>query len=195
MAEIKSTMEMVMERAARMGETDSSSVDSEEMQQDGMRAAAGFMEAKVEDLAQVLGACNDAERPAVQQGMVRVLLRNIMLPREEEQQEVAEKAMHGLLQVGGGRQDLLAMFADMKKIIEQYLQHREQLKKQLEDNFASQMGQMEQNMAQQTGMQMKLQPAQHPKFQEEWQRITTELNGQYGNAIDQHKKLLAQNLG
>jgi hypothetical protein len=38
---------------------------------------------------------------------------------------------------------------------------------------------------------MKLQPAQHPKFQEEWNRLKVELNNQYGRALEQHKQMLA----
>lgn len=185
---------MVMERAARMCAKENGEVDSEEQVKDGMRASAEFMQGNLGDLSQVLGGHKESDRQYVRQGMVKGLLRNIMLPREKQQLETAEKAMHGLIQVGQGRQDLLAVFGDMKKILDQYLQHRDQLKKQLEDNFAAQMGQMEENLAQQTGMHMKLQPSQHPKFKEEWQRITLELNSQYGKAIDQHKQLLEQAL-
>jgi ABC-type transporter MlaC component len=50
------------------------------------------------------------------------------------------------------------------------------------------MGQMEAALAQQTGVAMKLKPSQHPKFQEEWQKVLTQLNDQYGNALNQYKK-------
>ena len=60
--------------------------------------------------------------------------------------------------------------------------------------FEQQMQMMEQNLAKQTGMQMKLAPSQHPKFQEEWLKVQTELDGQYGKAIDQYKGLIEQRL-
>jgi hypothetical protein len=43
-------------------------------------------------------------------------------------------------------------------------------------------------------MKMKLQPSQHPKFAEEWQRIQVELNDQYGRAVEQYKEFIAKQL-
>lgn len=195
MAEIKSTMEMVMERAAKMGAASSTDdLGSEEKIKDGMRLGAAYFRDEITDLAQKIAEYPEQDRKHVQKGTVQTFLRNIVLPRDEDQQAPAEKAMQGLLEVGQSAGDLLRVFGDMKKILDQYLQHKEQLKEQLEGQFAQQMEMMEQNLAQQTGMAMKLEPSQHPKFQEEWQRIKTEMNEQYGQALDQHKEMVEQYL-
>lgn len=194
MTEIKSTMEMVMERAARMAEGAGFDPAGGDLEKQGMKQAAAFMQGNEEDLTTLIGASPEAERNSVRRGMVRTLLRNIFLPREEDQQETAEKAMNGLVQVGAGSSQLQALFAEMKKILDQYLQHRRQLRGQLEENFKQQMQQMQENMAQQVGANIKLDPAAHPKFQEEWQRVTTELNSQYGKALDQYKSHIEQSL-
>ena len=106
----------------------------------------------------------------------------------------AEKAMQGLLDVGHGSSDLIEVFSGMKTIIERFLEHQSQLQEQLEAAFSDQMKQMEQSLTQQTGMSVKVDPTMHPKFQEEWQRIQTELNEQYGNALNQNKKLVENRL-
>jgi hypothetical protein len=54
------------------------------------------------------------------------------------------------------------------------------------------MPQLEAAMAQKTGQHMKLQPSQHPKYQEELHKAMDDLNGQYGRAIDQHKQMVVQ---
>lgn len=194
MAEIKSTMEMVMERAAKMGAAASADLSSEEKVKDGMRLAAAYLRDEITDLAGKLAEYPEQDRKQVQKGAVQTFLRNIVLPRDEDQQKPAEKAMQGLLEIGQAAGELLGVFGGMKKILDQYLQHKEQLKQQLEGQFAQQMEMMEQNLARQTGMAMKLEPSQHPKFQEEWQRIKTELNDQYGRALDQHKEMAEQYL-
>ncbi len=195
MAEIRSTMAMVLERAARMEAAAAGGTGrAEELEKEGMRLAAGFLRGDSDDLASPLAAFGDHDGTAVRRGAVRALLRNIFLPRETEQQEVAEKAIAGLMAVGQGRHDLLGVFGEIKKIIEQYLQHRGQLRSQLEAAFEQQMQQMEQNMAQQTGMNTKVEPSMHPKFQEEWQRLQTDLNTQYGNALTRHKQFVEQQL-
>lgn len=192
MAEIKSTMDMVMERAARMAAAEGP-VGTDDLEKEGMRAAALYMRGEAVDLAAQVGSRPAAEQAIFRRGVVQALLRSIFLPREVEQQKGAEQAMNGLVMVGGSG-ELLAVFGEMKKLLDQYLQHRQQYREQLEGHFAQQMGQLEAAMAQKTGMAMKLKPSQHPKFQEEWQRILTQLNDQYGNALNQYKQQIEQYL-
>jgi len=194
MAEIKSTMEMVMERAARMGAGPAVDLGAEEQKKDGMRLGAAYLRGEAVDLAQRLVALEMPARAQVLRGVSQALLRNIFLPRDADQITQATKAMEGLVAVGQSDGELLMVCGEMKKILDHYLQHRDQLKQQLEGQFARQMEMMEQTLAQQTGRAMKLSPAQHPKFQEEWQRLQGELNQQYGRALEQHKQLIEQRL-
>lgn len=190
MAEIKSTMDMVMERAARMaagaGESD---YLGEERLKEGMRIGAAYMRGEP-GMGEKLAALPPEAKGVVRKGAVQSLLRNIFLARELEKQALADKAMQGLVEVGQGDGELLKILTEMKKILDGYRQHGEQLKEQLEAQFSQQMAMMEQNLAKQTGMSMKLQPSQHPKFQEEWARIQGQLNDQYGKALQQLKDLV-----
>jgi hypothetical protein len=187
-------MEMVLARAARMAAEQGGAEQggAEQLQEEGMRAGAAYMRGAENDLAVRLDGCPAADRPHFVRGVASALLRNIILPRADEQLETARQAMGGLVQVGRNNPELLALCGDLTKILEQYRQHGEQLKEQLEANFAPLMPQLEAAMAQKTGQLMKLKPAQHPKFQEELQRAMDDLNGQYGRAIDQHKQLVVQ---
>ena len=194
MAEIKSTLEMVMERAARMGSASKDEMRDEEIVQEGMRHAARYLREDGVELGALLAKASPTEQAGLRSGMVRTLLRNILLPREEGQEQLAAKAVQGLLVIGQGDAELANVFAEMQAILGRYREHREQLREQLETHFSQQMGAMEQNLAQQTGMKMKLEPSHHPKFREEWQRLQGELNGQYGKAIDQYKALIEQRL-
>lgn len=195
MAEIKSTMDMVLERAARMaaGALEGDYL-AEERIKEGMRLSAAYMRGEGGSLAEKLAVLPPAEKVPVRKGAVQAMLRNIFLAREAEKQAVAEKAMNGLVEIGQGDGELLKILGEMKKILDGYRQHGEQLKEQLEAQFSQQMAMMEQNLAKQTGMAMKLQPSQHPKFQEEWARIQNQLNEQYGQALQQLKDLVEQHL-
>ncbi|MDA8165549.1 MAG: hypothetical protein M0017_11025 [Desulfobacteraceae bacterium] len=195
MAEIKSTMEKVMERLAAMGEVTGTDIAAEEKSRDGMRLAAAYLRGEQPDLAKLLAAQPRPDQPLLLQGIVRTLLRNIMLPRDEDQRQQAEKAVQGLLLVSGGGGDLRQMFQEIKSILDRYLEHREQLRDQLKAAFSQQIDQMEGTLARQTGMKLKIDPGQHPKFKEEWQRLQGELNSQYGRAIDQYKSVIEQRLG
>ncbi|RJX26402.1 MAG: hypothetical protein C4531_15885 [Desulfurivibrio sp.] len=194
MAEIRSTLEMVLERAARMEAKASADLVSQEKEKDGMRLAAGYLRGEQVDLPGALAKCSAEELPLLKKGMVTALLRNIVLPRKADEAPAGEKAMQALLEIGRSKGELVQVFTEMKSILERYLSHKEQLKKQLEEQFAQQMQLMEKSLAQQTGMKMKLQPSQHPKFAEEWQRILVELNDQYGRAVEQYKEFIAKQL-
>ncbi len=197
MAEIKSTMDMVLERAARMAAetTEEDNYLGEEQLKEGMRLGAAYLRGDGPGLGEKLAALPPLEKGPVRKGAVQAMLRNIFLAREAEKMTIAEKAMHGLVEIGQGDGELLQVLGEMKKILDGYRQHGEQLKEQLEAQFSQQMALMEQNLAKQTGRAMKLQPAQHPKFQEEWARIQGQLNEQYGQALQQLKDLVEHHLG
>lgn len=195
MAEIKSTMDMVLERAAKMAAgAGEGNYLADERLKEGMRLGAAYMRGEEVGLGEKLGSVSPEQKEAMRRGAVQVMLRNIFLAREEEKQALAEKAMHGLVEIGQGDGQLLKILAEMKKILDGYRQHGEQLKEQLEAQFSQQMAMMEQNLAKQTGQAMKLQPSQHPKFKEEWARIQGQLNEQYGQALKQLKDLVEHHL-
>jgi hypothetical protein len=189
MAEIKSTLEKVLERAASMGSATQEELATEERVKDGMRMGADYLNGNEVDFSSALE--QTSRSVLIKRGVVQAFLRNIMLPRDDDQKRI-ERAMQGLLELGKGSGDLHSIFKDMKGILDHYLQHKKEIRQQVEDAFRQQM---EQAMAQQTGQKglgMKVDPALHPKFQEEWSRIKSDLDSQYNQALDQHKNLVAQ---
>lgn len=195
MAEIKSTMDLVMEKLARMDLQDAPDLDKEERMREGMRLAAEFLRGEKEDLAASLAAAEAGRQGGLRSGMAQALLRNIVLPRNDELKIAARRAMDGLLAIAGGSGDIQAMLQDVGNILQRYGDHRKQMRSQLEQAFAQQMDQLEDNLARQTGVSMKLQPSQHPKFQEEWQHMVGELDEQYGRAIEQYRAEIRRRLG
>ena len=189
MAEIKSTLEKVLERAAAMGQASKEELASEEKQKQGMRLAADYLQGKAADLS---GSQELIEKEVLfRKGLVEVFLRNIILPREEDQLRT-EKAIQGLLELGQNSGELTTIFSEIKQVLDHYLQQKKEIRNQVEEAFRQQM---EQAMAQQTGqagLGMKVDPSLHPKFQEEWTRIMGELDEQYSKALNQHKNLVAQ---
>ena len=189
MAEIKSTLEKVLERAASMGRATQEEMASEERVKDGMRMAADYLSGKEVDFSGALEQTTSSV--LVKRGLVQAFLRNIVVPRDDGQQR-AEKAMQGLLDLGKGSGDLVSIFKDMKGLLDHYMQHKKEIRQQVEDAFRQQM---EQAMTQQTGQAgagMKADPGLHPKFQEEWSRIKSDLDTQYNQALNQHKDSVAQ---
>jgi len=195
MAEIKSTMDLVLERAARMGKASQDDLAQESDRKQGMKLAAEFLDGKVDNLMTALTQLPADQQVAARQGMVEVLLRNIFLPRDETAKERTDKAAQGVVELGGGAGDLSSICAEMQHILGQYNEHREQLKKQLEEQVQTQY---EQLLAQQRsgmpGDSANPELALQAKIKEEWSRLETELSDQYNQALEQHKMTLKERL-
>jgi len=194
MAQIKSTLEKVMERVAAMGPLSDTDVDSDEIIKDGMRMGAEYLKGQGLELPNSLKDHPEKNQKLLRSGIIKVLLRNIMLPRNDDQQ-VAELAMQGLLDLNHNSRDLITVLGEAKEIISRYRKHRSQLREQLESAMRQQLQHALEQQGIGNSMPVNIDPTLHPKFQEEWQRIKDELNGQYGRALEQHKTMAARLLG
>ena len=193
MAEIKSTMEMVLERAAKMAAGASDQENNEDLDRLGMRMAADFLNGKGTSLIDDLLKQPTDRQMAIRAGMAKTLLRNIVLPRDKELVESGTKALQGLLELGQSAGDLSSICAEIQQLLGHYNQHKEQIKQQLESAIRTQL---EQKMAQRgkAAGQVTMNPAMHPQYQEEWSRMLGDLNAQYNQALDQRKKMLQERL-
>ncbi len=194
MAEIKSTMELVLERAARIGKATSDEMQHETNVKTGMQITAEYLNEKIPSLKEALNSQDKDIQPAIRKGMLTSLLRNIFLPREEEGTARVNLTLKGIQDLGDTA-DLGAVCGEIQNISGQYGQHRKQLYEQLKEQMRMQL---EQLIAQQTGMPpdgLNIDPTTEPKFKEEWGKIETELDGQYGRALEQYKDQLNQIIG
>lgn len=193
MAEIQSTLEKVMARAAAMGSADREALEAEEHVKNGMRVAADYLRGKTVDFSGMQGRERE-EAVHARQGAVQAFLRNITLPRDGDRQ-TAERAMQGLLELARGSGDLAPAFQEINGLMEHYQKQKKEIRQQVEDAFRQQM---QQALAQQGGTAgmdaSKVEPTMHPKFQEEWSRIKADLDNQYNNVLQQHKGLIAGKL-
>ncbi len=194
MAEIKSTMELVMERAARMGRASDEELQQEEIQRAGMKLAADFLDGTIESLMTTLTEQPQEQQISIRSGMVETLLRNIFLHRDEQGKERTEKATQGIREISGNAGEVGNICVEMQNVLGQYSQHREQLHRQVEEQLRMQYEQM---MAQQAGMQAggaNIEQALEAKINEELGKMETELTEQYNQALEQYKGAIRERL-
>lgn len=189
MAEIKSTMDMVLERAAKMAAATTQDVDNEDMVKTGMRLAADFLNEKETDLAQLLAAQPAKDQVAIRKGMAQTLLRNIVLPRDEQLQASGKIALQGVLAIDGKSAEIKAICQELEQLLGQYGRHKEQMTQQLDDAIRAQLEQ--QQMAQGREGQA-VNPAMHPQYREELSKMLTSLNNQYNDAMKQRKEMILE---
>ncbi|NOR23000.1 MAG: hypothetical protein GQ542_01165 [Desulforhopalus sp.] len=190
MAEIKSTMDMVLERAAKMAAAAAPAAENEDLIKTGMRFAADYLNKKEEDLAQLLSAQSPEDQVSIRKGMAQTLLRNIVLPRDEQLQASGKDALQGILSLGGGSAEIQSICQELTQILEQYGQHKDQTTQQLDDAIKAQLEQ--QQSAQVQEGQAPVNPAMHPQYREELSKMLTSLNNQYNDAMEQRKQMILE---
>jgi hypothetical protein len=192
MAEIKSTMDLVMERAARMGMATPDEMRHEENLKKGMQFTAEYLNGTQDSLSEILGEQEPAHQEAIRKGMLSSLLRNLFLPRDEDGIKRIELAVQGIVALNKGTGDIAALCQELQTITSQYGQHRTQLYDQLKEQMRMQIEQM---IARKTGMKpdsSKIDPTAEPQFKEQWTRLEADLEGQYGQALEQFKAQLKE---
>jgi|GEM_PF-279507 len=195
MAEIRSTLDMVMERAARMAARAGDVPTDQEDEKQGMRLVTDFMNGQQSDLSALLEQEGTTDQAAVRRGMVKALLRNIVVPRDEMLMNSSATALSGLLNLSHEADDeVQSVCTELTQLLEQYAQHKEQIKHQLEDAIRAQLAQQLQEQTGESGDPMKIDPTRHPQYQKEWSQAQTNLNDQYTQAFEQRKEILKQRL-
>ncbi|MDX9835910.1 MAG: hypothetical protein RBT36_11980 [Desulfobulbus sp.] len=189
MAGIKSTMDLVMERAARMGTATPDEMRREEDLKAGMQLTAAYLNGKQASLTTLLAEQNEARREPVRKGMLESLLRNVFLPRDEDGTKRIGLALQGVVDLNPDSGDIAALCEEVRTIASQYGQHRTQLYDQLKEQMRVQIEQLlaRKGMKADTS---RIDPTMEPQFKDEWARLEADLDRQYGQALEQFKTQL-----
>jgi len=190
MAEIKSTMEMVLERAARMAEAAPEVTENEDLIKEGMKIAADYLKKGESELSASLSSHSPADQIEVMKGMAQTLLRNIVLPRDEDLEVSGQAALQGILNLSQNNSEIQTICQELAQILAQYGQHLEQSTQQLKDALKAQIQQQQMSMGQESAEDIN--PAMHPQYNEELGKMMTSLNNQYNEAMTQRKDMILQ---
>ncbi len=193
MAEIRSTLDMVMERAARMAARAADVPADQEAEEHGMRLVFEFMNGKQSNLAELLQQEAETDQVAIRRGMAKGLVRNVVIPRDDDLMNSSATALSGLLALSGDAgSEIESACAELTQLLEQYSQHKEQVKQQLEDAIRAQLAQQLQEETGEAANPTQIDPSRHPQYQKEWSQAQANLNEQYTQAFDQRKEILMQ---
>ncbi len=192
MGEIKSTLEIALEKAQRLGMASKEEIEAEKWIGKGQRMAAKYLEGDENDLRSMIAGVESDKIPAVLRGVSHILLRNTYLPRDHDQMKRIKKALEGLLQIKGSM--AAQTVSQIEQIIESYFQTRQHYYQQMKAQIQSRLGGVQQALAQQYGMAMPegIDPEAIPEFQQEWSKLDNELREQFENQLDTLKRYLEQ---
>jgi hypothetical protein len=174
LAEIKSALELALERAEQYGRASKEEMELARRQEQGRGLAVQFLKGEG-DLAADLKSLPPQTQPAARLAIKEVFLRNLGLPRENAVDPRQDRAMEGLLVAADNRQAMAQLQTELEQVLQQYLHFRSNAMQQLKARFAAGMGQMQAQGRQPMNVDLE----RLPQFQEEWLRFKGQLHQQF----------------
>ena len=187
MAEIKSALELALEKAEKYGRASAEEMALSQYQDQGRQLAVLFLKGEG-DLEAELKKIPPGTLPAVRQAIKEVFLRNLALPRENALDSRQDQALKGLLLVADNMKTMAHLRAEMEQILQQFLQIRSNAWQQLKARFAAGVGQIQKAMEAQLHQKVRVEVENLPQFQEEWRRFQGQLQEQFDPMLENLKQ-------
>jgi hypothetical protein len=182
LAEIKSALELALEKAERYGKASKEEMAAAQSQEQGRQLAVKFLKGEG-DLAAELQNLAPETREAARTAVKEVFLRNIALPRNNEEDDRQDRALEGLVLVAAHPKEMARFRNEVRQLLQQFLQYRQNALQQLKARFSQGLGQMQRAVEAKFGQGVRLEVEHLPQFQEEWRRF-------FGQLLEQFEPLL-----
>jgi len=190
MAEIKSALELALEKAERYGKASPQELQEIKLQEQARHLAAEFLREKI-DLEPELKKYPPADQ-SVLTGIIKgILLRNITLPREGVIDDANKRAQAGMLQVARDKKSAQRVLKEIEQIFTSFEQVRQNALQQLKAQFNAQLNSVKKALEAQMHRPLKIDVEQTPQFQEQWRTFEAQLIQQFEPLLDKHKSMLA----
>lgn len=194
MGEIKSALEIAMEKIEKLG-----SVSEEERLKwkyvpEGKKLAARYIKGDG-NLNVELKKYEENAKKYVIGGASEILVKNIDLPGDDLIKKNNKRAMEGLKSLKSDKIAVENVFSKIRRIFDHYAGEGEQQRRQACESLKSEFGaKIQQAMQQQLGTSAamaNMDIERQPQFQEEWRHLQTKLDLQYIKLLDEYKQELS----
>ena len=193
MGDIKSALEIAMEKVEKLGEVTEEERLKWEYVPEGERLAAKYIKENCNLVAE-LSRYDENARNYVIEGIQDILIRNINLPKNDVVKRINKKAMEGLKTLKNDKVAVENVFSKVRRIFDHYIEQGEQQRRQAYESLKAEFtAKIQQAMQQQLGSSaagMKIDVERQPQFQEEWQKLKIQLDSQYIKLLDEYKREL-----
>jgi hypothetical protein len=190
--EIKSAREIAMEKIAALEEVTDADRLKWKYVPEGEKLAVNYLKDGVE-VAPALAGFGDKARPYVTVGAEEVLLSNIQIPRNEAVAATNKKSMDALVSLKKDKPAATKLLSQMKQILGHYTdQGAEQRKHTYEELKRQYETKLKQAMSKKLGsredVDLGISVETLPQFQEEWRRVSAQMDEQYIKLIEEYKR-------
>ena len=193
MGEMKSSWQIAMEKAEKLGKVSPEEINSIKYVPEGNRIASQYLQDDKSDLMAEMAKYPAADAAKyVKKGIDEILLRNISLPHNEEDMRRTNRAMAGLRLIKENKKQLESTLGLINNLVNQYQLALKQTYEEFKKKAEATIQQASRGARPQRGDQMPLEQRLQLQIQEEWRQIHSELDAQYGKALDEHKEKIRE---
>jgi hypothetical protein len=193
MGEIKTAAEIAKEKLEKIGEPTEQERLKWKYGPEGEKLAVIYLKENI-NLVTAVGKFEEKARKIIISTVNDILLRNITLPRSEVARKTNKKAMDGLKALKNDKVAVENVFSRMRHVLDHYVQEGVKQKRQAYESLKAEFEEkIQEAIKQQTGVdaKMRVDVEKQPQFQEEWQQLQAQMEGQYTKLLDEYKKELA----
>lgn len=184
--EIKSALEIAMEKAEKLGKLTPAEQHRIELVPKGTALAARFLKGEI-SLEGELNKFNKEEVVFIKEGALDVFLRNIILPTQEQAKKTSKKAMDGVLVLKKEKEkQLKPVVTEIEHLFTYYEQSLRQLQLKFREKLETARG--AKSVESIAGLGGRSEMEKQMALQEEWRMALSELQSQYQQALDEHKR-------
>jgi hypothetical protein len=193
MGEIKSAAEIAREKLEKIGEPTEEERLKWKYGPEGEKLAARYLKEDI-NLNNEVKKYDDKAKKYLTASVNDILIRNILLPRNEAARRTNKKAMDGLKVLKNDKVAVENVFSRMRHVLDHYMQEGAKQKKQAYEALKADFeAKVQQAIRQKTGVnaKIKVDVEKQPQFLDEWQRVQAQMEAQYLTLLDDYKKELA----
>ena len=193
MGDIKSALELAMEKVERLGEATGEERLKWKYVPEGERLATRYLKQNLNLVAELSNYEENVTR-YIKEGACDILIRSINLPKDELARRNNKKAMEGLKTLKSDKIGVENIYSKIRSIFNHYIEEGEQQRKQAYQRLKVEFeAKVQQAIQQQLGsvMGIKIDVERQPQFQEEWRKLQTQLDSQYIKLLDEYKQELS----
>jgi hypothetical protein len=194
MDRIKSAYERAMEKIDQLEKPNDKQRLEWKLLPEGQKLAGEFIKGEGSPFSKIANAMPD-HRPYLIKGMAGVLISNLQLPRTQPIHLANTKMIEGLERLLKDKPKAKELLSRVKYVSDQYWQfavpQREQTRQQLKMQMEQQVMEV---LSRQRGPQgqVQVQVEALPEFQQQWMRISNQIDRQYEQHLEENKKQLVE---
>lgn len=191
---IRSSLEIALERTKEV-QADPENLKIMGFVTSGKKIVSQYLNDVEFSLSKKVHTYEGDEKKWVSDGVFDALSSNLSLPIDEFAIKRNRRAMEGFSAVLKDQRRLRIMSQQLEQFFAEYFQERQQLKKDVDGQYAPRLQQKEQELSRRTGNRVRLDPASDPEYVQLLRQQMALLEDRYGKVLQQVKQELSQMFG